>query len=101
MPRLTDSIKIGDAFLKRSSKLLPCQKEMVGYLHNKGSSINSLAKMFKVSKRTIQFIIYPERLKKNVELRNERGGSSIYYQKEVHTKAIKEHREYKKQLFKY
>ncbi len=27
MPRKTDTIKIGDPFLKRSSKLLPCQEQ--------------------------------------------------------------------------
>jgi len=99
MPYLTEKIAIADAFLKRSSKLLPCQKEMCIYWHNKGISINKIAKMFQVNKRTIQFILFPERLKKNIELRRERGGSMIYYQKEKHSEAVKDHRNYKQKLF--
>lgn len=98
MPRKTDTIKIDDPFLKRSCKLLPCQKEMVISLHNSGASIHSLSKLFKVDRRLIQFIIYPERHKKSLELRKERGGSKIYYIKEKHTKAIREHRNYKKDI---
>lgn len=56
--------------------------------------------MFKVNKRLIQFILFPERAKKNRELRKERGGSVIYYVKEKHTQAIREHRNYKQKLSK-
>jgi hypothetical protein len=42
--------------------------------------------------------LFPERHKKNLEYRKERGGSTIYYVKEKHTKAIREHRDYKKQV---
>ncbi len=99
MPRKTDTIKIGDPFLKRSSKLLPCQKEMVIYWHEKGCSSRKIALMFKVSKRLIQFIIDPEKLKNNKERRREKGGSSQYYDKDYHAIKVKEHREYKKNLF--
>lgn len=100
MPFLTSKIPINDPFLKKSNKLLPCQKEMVAWWYNQGKSITQIAKDFKVNKRLIQFILFPERLKKNKELRIERGGSKIYYKKEKQTKAIREHRNYKQFLFK-
>ena len=51
--------------------------------------------MFNVSRRLIIFIVYPERLKKNKQDRRDRGGSKIYYKKEVHTEAIRSYRRYK------
>jgi hypothetical protein len=98
MPSKTDLLALNDPFLKRSSKLLPCQKEMVLYWYDKGISITRIAKDFKVSKRLIQFILFPERHKHNLELRKERGGSTIYYEKEKHTKAISKHRKYKREI---
>jgi hypothetical protein len=99
MPRKTDTIAIKDKALKRSAKLLDCQRERIVSLHSNGNSITGLGKMFKVSKRLIQFIIFPERKIKNLELRKQKGGSKIYYNKESHTIAIKKHRQYKKELF--
>lgn len=100
MPRKTDTISIKDPFLKRSSKLLPCQREMIIYWHNRGLGKMKIASIFKVSKRLIQFIIDPQKLKNNMERRQERGGTSQYYDRQYHAIKIKEHREYKKQLFK-
>ena len=100
MPYTTDIIALKDPFLKRSSKLLPCQKEMVKYWHDNGTSINQIARDFKVSKRLIQFILFPERHEKNKQHRKDRGGSSIYYDKEKHNQAIKIHRRYKNKVLK-
>jgi transposase len=98
MPRITDNIPIDCSFLKKSSKLIPCQKEMVIYWGKRGASQRQIAQMFNVSRRLIQFILNPDSHKKNLESRRERGGSKIYYKKETHTKAIREHRQYKKEL---
>jgi transposase len=100
MPRKTDTIALNDPFLKRSVKLLPCQKEMIAYWYGMGHSIRGLAKMFKVNKRTIQFILFPERLEKCKQHRADRGGSKIYYNKEKHTTQIREHRDYKSKTLK-
>lgn len=100
MPSKYDSAKIADPFLKRSAKLLPCQKEMMHYWHGNGLSIGKIAKLFGCSKRLVQFELFPERHKKNLELRHERGGSAAYYVKQIHTAAIKKHRQYKNRLFK-
>ena len=56
------------------------------------------AKMFGVSRRTVQFIWFPEKLEENKKRRAERGGSKQYYDREKHNKAMQEHRAYKKEL---
>ena len=99
MPRKTDSIAIADAFFKKSAKLIPCQKEMIIWHYNRGSSLPTLAAMFKVNKRTIDFIVHPEKLAENRLRRDERGGSKVYYDKDKHRAAIQENRLYKKALF--
>lgn len=100
MPRKTDIQPLNSPFLDRRTKLLPCQKEMVVYWYNTGTGINALARMFKVNKRLIQFILFPERKVKNLQDRQDRGGWEQYYNKEDNTKAIKEHRDYKKKVLK-
>jgi hypothetical protein len=95
MPYKTEKIKLGDPFLDRRTKLLPCQREMVHYWHTRGVSINAIARMFKVHKRLIQFELFPERKKLNLQHRKNRGGTMVYYKKEKHTAAIREHRHYK------
>lgn len=98
MPRKTDIATIDNKFLDRRIKLLDCQKESAIRLYSEGMSINAIARMFKVNKRAIQFILFPERLKKNIADRKARGGSKQYYNKEKNTATIKEHRDYKKSL---
>jgi transposase len=98
MPSKQDKIKLGDALLDRRSKLIPCQKEMVGYWHLKGLSANKIAKMFNVSKRTIQFIIDPNKLIENKLRREERGGWKQYANKERHRQAIASLRKYKREI---
>jgi transposase len=101
MPYTTEKSALKDPFLDRRCKLIPCQKEMVVYWYKvQGSSINSIAKMFRVNKRLIQFILFPERQKKNVSLRQDRGGSKIYYNRQEHNEAMKGHRTYKHKTLK-
>ena len=99
MPRITDLIPIADAFFKRNAKLIPCQKERIKAMYNKGSTLVELAAIFKVNRRTIDFIVNPDKLIENKQRRDERGGSKIYYNKEKHTAAIQQTRLYKKELF--
>lgn len=99
MPSKFDKIALGSEFLDRRVKLLPCQKEMVLYWTNQGLSQRKLAKMFKVSRRTITFIQDPQKLVENVKRRKERGGTMVYYKggKEW-AETVKEHRKYKKEV---
>lgn len=100
MPYSTEKKKLGSEFIKRNCKLLPCQKEMVIYWRKQGLSQRQLAKMFGCSRRTITFIIDPDKLKRNKERRLERGGWKQYYDKKKNADYQKIHRKYKHQLLK-
>lgn len=95
MPYKTDKIAIKDPFLDRRTKMLPCQKEMAIWHWQNGMSITAVAKLFKVNKRLIQFLLFPERKEKNLQDREIRGGTMAYYDKDKHREAMKEHRHYK------
>jgi hypothetical protein len=99
MPFITEKVAIKSRGLKRSCKLLECQKEMVIHFRQLGESYNTIANRFKVSKRLIIFICNPDALKRNILLRKARGGSKIYYDREKHNEAMKKHRSYKQELF--
>ena len=105
MPRKTDTISLGsleDKMLDRRRKLTPEQRAEIRLLHVEGkTSQRSLASMYGVSRRTIQFIVSPEKLAQNKERRLERGGWRQYYDKTTHAEAVKEHRQYKKEVMSH
>lgn len=98
MPRKTDTIAINDYFIDGRTRMLPCQKEHCIQLYSEGMGIRALARLFKVDKRLIQFLLFPDRKKKNMEDRAKRGGTKQYYDKEKHRVSIKSHRDKKKNL---
>jgi transposase-like protein len=63
-----------------------------------GTSYNKLASEYGVSKRTIYWVVNPEKQRENYELRKANGGSKQYYSKEKNTQSMRNHREYKKEL---
>jgi uncharacterized protein YjcR len=100
MQQNIDKISIKDPFLDRRSKLLPCQKEMVQYWYNeKGMAIKAIARMFKVSPRTIHFILFPERKEANMKKWKERGGWKQYYDKDTRAADESNYKAYKKKIF--
>jgi len=63
MSSLIDLVTI-PAQLDGRRKITDAQKEQVKYLHRiEGKSIHSIAKTVGISKRSVQFILFPERLK--------------------------------------
>lgn len=98
MPFKSERIKIAGGKYDRRVKLTQKDKDKILSLRDK-ISIHDLAKMFGVHRRTIQFILYPERQARNLELREERGGSKIYYDREKQNASIREHRRYKQELY--
>ena len=99
MPYKSEAVVLVGTEFDRRVKLGPDDKQEIRRLHNEGTGIRELSRRFKVNRRLIQFIIYPERQAENILRRNERGGSKQYYKKEVHAKAIAKTRTYKQQLF--
>lgn len=95
----TEKLKIRKEDDKRI-KLSDDDKDNLKRLFSTGEySIHELSNMFGVCRRTIQFILFPERYEKNKELRELRGGSKIYYDKETQKKYMKTHRQHKKDLY--
>ena len=66
---------------------------------NKGGlSQRALARKYGVSRRTITFILDPDKLAANLQRREERGGSSLYYHTQSHTDSLRLHRRYRQVL---
>lgn len=98
MPYKSEKIKIEHTKNDKRIKLTDEQKDKIISLRGVISS-HKCAELFNVSRRTIQFLWYPERLERNIQLRNERGGSKQYYDKNKWKEYMKTHRRYKQGLF--
>lgn len=97
MPRKSDSYPIKNKKLDRRYKLTDEQRKEI-FENKAGLSQRKLAALYGVSRQLIVFTLFPERYEINRQQVKDRGHKR-YYNKEKHTKAIKEHRDYKKQLF--
>jgi transposase-like protein len=95
MPSKVDRIKV--VFDKRK-KLNPDDKATIRQLYNQGWAIRAIGRYYGVSHRTIQFILFPERLEHNKELRRKRleNDPQRYYDRERHTEAVRDLRIRKK-----
>lgn len=83
--------------LDKRIKLTDEQRLDIRNLHHKsGVSMRHLSRTFKVSRRLISFVCYPEKLEHNIEVRKHRG--SNYYDKERHRKYMSDHRKHKRTL---
>lgn len=93
MPYKSTKIKIAGTKFDRRIKLTAEQKGEVKFLYAKGNtSERKLAKQFNVSRRLISMILHPERKKK--------FDNKKYYDKDRHSKYMREHRNYKQKLYK-
>jgi len=99
VPYKSVKLKISGTPADRRIKLNEEDKIKIRHRHVLGISIRAISREFAVNRRLIQFILFPERQKKNVEDRKLRGGWKQYYQKDRHAEAIKEHRRYKQSLY--
>lgn len=97
MPYKSEKIKIAGTKHDRRVKLTPEQKDVI---HQNISRLSQreLAKKYGVSRRTIQFILNPEKLRENLKRREERGGTMQYYRPSERSETMKEHRRYKQDL---
>lgn len=97
MPYKSEKIKIAGSKYDRRIKLTPEQKKEI-HENPLNLSQRALAKEYGVSRRTIQFILDPEKLKENLKRREERGGSMQYYKPSEWAETVREHRKYKQNL---
>ncbi len=101
MPTKADLLHVIGTEYDLRRKLTPEEKECIRLEYVPGIvSYNMLARKYGVSKRLINFIIKPESHKRNLETRQELGGSKIYYDRIKHNVAIKSLRERKSRLRK-
>jgi hypothetical protein len=97
MPYKSAKIKIEGGQYDRRVKLTPEQKSEI-HKNVLGLSQRELARIWNVSRRTIQFILHPEKLEENKKRRAERGGWKQYYDSDLWAETMKEHRRYKQKL---
>jgi len=97
MPYISEKTKLAGTEYDKRIKLTMEDKKEVCYLYEASKySIHGLAKKFKVSRRLIQFILFPERL---VKARANRDWQK-YYTKKKNRGYMKKHRRYKQTLYK-
>lgn len=76
----------------KRKKLTDEDKKLIKQMHEEGYAIRALARKFQVDHRTVQFILFPERLERNKELRRERLllDPQRYYDREKHRGAMQD-----------
>jgi len=99
MPYKFDDVPINNPKLDKRVKLTDEDKLSIVEDHKAGASIHSLAKKYKVSRRTIQFTLFPDRKEKAKEMFAERQKDGRYYDKDKHKEYVKSHRDHKKDLW--
>lgn len=100
MPAIVDHIAINNKKFDRRYKITDKEREKIKSLHGQ-VSIRSIARMFPhISRRSIQFIIFPERKEKVAERARELKRWTKYNKKEFHTSAMRKYRKHKEQLLK-
>lgn len=98
MPYKSEKIIIAGSKLDRRRKLTEQQKDEICALKGQISQ-RKCALMFGVSRKTIVFLWFPERLQRNKQCRQERGGWRQYYSKSKHAETMKDSRQYKQKLY--
>lgn len=91
----TYNVKLPEGFDRRIKLTGKDKQNIVDLYEIEHCAIREITRIYGVSRRLIQFTLFPERLEHSKELREKRGGWKQYYDKDKNTKAIKEHRHYK------
>ena len=100
MPRKSENMRINNKKFDRRIKLTEQDRENIKSEHRQGNSIHSLAKKYNVSRRTIQFTLFSERKEKARQDYKERRKDGRYYNRDKHKEYMKNHRDYKHELYK-
>lgn len=99
MPRKSDTTPINNPKLDKRVKLTDEDKNNIAEEYATGdTSLNKLAAKYGVSKRTIHFIVSPEKKERAKQQFKERQKDGRYYDKDKHKGYMKVHRDHKKEL---
>ena len=74
--------------------------EIIKQMHKEGIAMRKIAQVYQVHRRTIQFIISPEKRTANYATRVANGGSKQYYNKDKWKQDMRQFRANKKHLLK-
>ena len=97
MSKLIEEFRIGKENDRRR-KLTEIQKDEIRALKDTGASKQDVAAQYGCDRRTVDFLWYPEKLKRNLQLKQERGGTKHYYNKEKHRQYMRAYRNHKRQI---
>lgn len=100
MPHKIEKIAINNPTHDKRVKLTDKNREDIRKDYETGLfSQRDLAKKYSVSRRTIQFTLYPERQEIARKQFSERQKDGRYYSKDKHSQYMKSHRSHKKELY--
>lgn len=109
MPDIIDTIRINqhgnNERLDRRVKLTESDRQDIrnayfGEHYREQPTMTYLAQKYGVDRRLIQFVLFPEREKRQKELASKRQKEGRYYDKEKRRKYMQNHRDYKRSLVK-
>ena len=72
-----DDFRVSGTVHDKRIKLTVIDKIDIIALHSEGMGIRESSRVYHVSRRTIQFVLFPERLEHNKQLREDRGNTMI------------------------
>lgn len=98
MPYKSERLIIAGSKFDRRCKFTDQQKDEIIALRGCVSQ-RKCALMFNVSRRMVQFLWFPEKLERNKQARQARGGWREYYHKADHAESMKNTRRYKQELY--
>lgn len=99
MPYISEKIKLPEQYDRRR-KLTEIQKQEIKTKYETAFySLNSLAKEYSVSKKTILLIVNPESKRKN-DQRIKDHWKNYQETKEERARTVRDHRRYKQELYK-
>ena len=98
MPYKSEKIKIANTQYDRRIKLSDDDKEEIILRFEKGESMRSLSRSFKVDRQVIKYTIYPEFKKEFYDTNRRRVKPEI--EKEKRNEYTRKHRSYKQSLYK-
>lgn len=97
MPYKSQKIKIANTKFDRRLKLDEDDKQVIISAYEKGESMRSLSRRFKVDRQVIKYTIFPEYKEQFFKANRERPKE---YDREKNTTVKREHRRYKHNLYK-
>lgn len=93
-----DTIRVSGTPHDKRVKLTIADKLEIIRLYSEGVGIRQLSRDYQVSRRLIQFVVFPERLEAIKQHRADRGGTMQYYDKTKHRISMQAHRDHKRKV---